>query len=41
MKLNGQSEAIENVNTLTFDVFGTVLELAGSLVPPLEKLLQD
>ena len=41
MKLNGQSEIIERVNTLTFDIFGTVLDLAGSLVPPLEKLLQD
>ena len=41
MKLNGESETIEWVNTLTFDIFGTVLDLAGSLVPPLEKLLQE
>ena len=41
MQLNGQSETIEKVNTLTFDIFGTVLDLAGSLVPPLEKLLQE
>ena len=41
MQLNGQPETIERVNTLTFDIFGTVLDLAGSLVPPLEKLLQD
>ena len=40
MKLNGHSKTIEKVNTLTFDVFGTVLDLAGSLVPPLEKLLK-
>lgn len=40
MKLNGESETIERVNTLTFDIFGTVLDLAGSLVPPLEKLLK-
>ena len=41
MKLNGQSEIIERVNTLTFDIFGTVLDLAGSLVYPLEKLLLE
>ena len=41
MKLNGQSETIERVNTLTFDIFGTVLDLAGSLVPPLGKLLHE
>ena len=32
---------IENVTTLTFDIFGTVLDLAGSLVPPLDDLLQE
>ncbi len=32
---------IENVNTLTFDIFGTVLDLAGSLIPPLDNLLKD
>ena len=31
---------IENVKTLTFDIFGTVLDLAGSLVPPLDDLLK-
>ena len=41
MQLNGQPETIERVNTLTFDIFGTVLDLAGSLVPPLEKLLHE
>ena len=41
MQLNGQTETIERVNTLTFDIFGTVLDLAGSLVPPLEKLLHE
>ncbi len=41
MQLNAQSETIENVNTLPFDIFGTVFDLAGSLVPPLEKLLQE
>ena len=41
MKLNGQSETIEKVNTLTFDIFGTVLDLSGSLIPPLEKLLKE
>ena len=39
MQLNGESEIIERVRTLTFDIFGTVLDLAGSLVPPLENLL--
>ena len=41
MNLNGESGTIEKVNTLTFDIFGTVLDLSGSLVPPLEKLLQQ
>ena len=41
MQFNGQQETIERVNTLTFDIFGTVLDLAGSLVPPLEKLLHE
>ena len=27
MKLNGKSETIERVDTLTFDIFGTVLDL--------------
>ena len=32
---------IENVTTLTFDIFGTVLDLAGSLIPPLDDLLKE
>lgn len=31
---------IKKVNTLTFDIFGTVLDLAGSLIPPLNQLLK-
>lgn len=31
--------AIERVNTLTFDLFGTVLDLAGSLTPHIEAFL--
>ena len=31
--------AIDKVTTLTFDIFGTVLDLAGSLIPPLKELL--
>ena len=31
---------INKVNTLTFDIFGTVLDLAGSLIPPLNQLLK-
>ena len=41
MNLNDESGSIERVHTLTFDIFGTVLDLAGSLVPSLEKLLQE
>jgi len=33
------NDAIDNVTTLTFDIFGTVLDLAGSLIPPLNELL--
>ena len=32
---------VENVTTLTFDIFGTVLDLAGSLIPPLDDLLRE
>ena len=32
---------IESVTTLTFDIFGTVLDLSGSLVPPLDDLLNQ
>ena len=31
---------VEKVTTLTFDIFGTVLDLAGSLIPPLDDLLK-
>ena len=32
---------IDRVTTLTFDIFGTVLDLAGSLTPPLKELLEE
>ena len=32
---------LERVNTLAFDIFGTVLNLSGSIVPRLEKLLRS
>jgi 2-haloacid dehalogenase len=32
---------IDSVTTLTFDIFGTVLDLAGSLVPPVSQFLAD
>jgi len=32
---------ISNVTTLAFDIFGTVLDLAGSLVPPASRFLAD
>ena len=32
---------IDTVSALTFDVFGTILDLSGSLVPPLERLLSS
>ena len=31
--------AVNGVNTLTFDLFGTVLDLAGSLVPRIDEFL--
>ncbi len=34
-------EAIERVHTLTFDIFGTVLDLAGTIVPALEVFLAN
>ena len=39
MTLNDSTPQIEEVTTLTFDIFGTVLDLSGSLIPPLEDLL--
>ena len=32
-------KAVEGVNTLTFDLFGTVLDLAGSLMPHIDEFL--
>ena len=34
-------DIMKGVTTLTFDIFGTVLNLAGSLTPPLEELLNE
>ena len=39
MNENSPTNPLERVRTITFDIFGTVLNLAGSLVPPLEELL--
>ena len=33
------TDPIDRVNTLTFDLFGTVLDLSGSLVPPIAGFL--
>ena len=33
--------ALEKVNTLTFDLFGTVLDLAGSLTPHISEFLKE
>ena len=30
---------LDEINTLTFDIFGTVLDLAGALIPPTSRLL--
>ena len=35
------SANLDSVTTLTFDIFGTILDLAGSLIPPLNLLLTD
>ena len=32
---------IVGVHTLTFDVFGTILDLTGSVVPPLNAFLEN
>ena len=32
---------VERVHTLTFDIFGTVLDLSGSLIPPLSRFLAE
>ena len=34
------SNELTNVNTLTFDIFGTVLDLSGSIIPPLADFLR-
>ena len=34
-------ESLKSVTTLTFDVFGTVLDLTGSLVSPTQKLMEE
>lgn len=34
-------QALENVRTLTFDLFGTVLNLSGSLVPALRRFFES
>jgi len=34
-------DIMKGVTTLTFDIFGTVLDLAGSLTPPLKELLNE
>ena len=41
--MNGKTlkTPLVRVRTLTFDIFGTVLNLAGSLIPPLEELLKS
>ena len=32
---------LDKITTLTFDLFGTVLDLTGSLVPPISRFLAD
>ena len=34
-------DSLRSISTLTFDVFGTVLDLTGSLVPPTQKFMED
>ena len=31
----------EEIKTLTFDIFGTVLDLSGSLIPPTQEFLSS
>ena len=40
MTENEPGSPLGRVNLLTFDIFGTVLDLAGSLVPHLDELLK-
>ena len=35
------ANAVSTINTLTFDIFGTVLDLSGSIVPPLGEFLSE
>ena len=41
MTENDPGSPLDRVSSLTFDIFGTVLDLAGSLVPPLDELLKS
>jgi len=41
MDKSSYSNPLETVTTLTFDIFGTVLNLSDSIVPRLEKLLRS
>ena len=34
-------DPLADVTTLTFDIFGTVLDLAGTLIPPTDRLLAE
>ena len=35
------TRVIHAVTTLAFDIFGTVLDLTGSLVPPITRFLES
>lgn len=39
--INMAYDSIANVDTLTFDIFGTVLNLTASLTPPVQNFLVD
>ena len=41
MQPNMAENPLDRVTTLTFDLFGTVLDLEGSLVPPISRFLGD
>ena len=41
MTENYPDSSLDYVNTLTFDIFGTVLNLQGSIVPHLEEMLKS
>ena len=41
MTENSPGNPLDRVSTLTFDIFDTVLDLAGSIVPPLEEILMS